>query len=245
MGEQQTLINVTNLVKRYSNSGGSLTALDRVSLSVVPGELVAIVGPTGSGKTTLLNLIAGLDDPDAGDVFLLGERVNTLSEDRKADLRIQAIGMVYQNINLFPGFTVADNIGLPLRLMSRPPFDAHRRANQLLDEFRLSHLAGRYPDELSRGERQLVAIARAMAVDPPVLLLDEPTANLDSATGRRIVNYLRTLANTGSYGIVLATHDLRSASQADRVLSLRDGRIIKETRLEPGRSNLSILAELV
>jgi ABC-type lipoprotein export system ATPase subunit len=152
--------------------------------------------------------------------------------------------VIYQSYNLFPGFNVRENLGLPLRLMMRPPFDAHRRSNELIEVFALTALAERYPAELSGGQRQLVAIARALAAEPPLILADEPTANLDSSTARQIVARLRALADSGKHGVLMATHDLRIASQADRVLSIRDGRIIKETILEPGRSGREILAEL-
>ena len=234
------LIQTEGLTIRY----GAVTALDNVELLVRSGELVALVGPTGSGKTSLLNLLAGLETPDGGTVTLLGQKLDSLSEDGKADLRGRAVGMVYQSINLFSGFSVRDNLGLPLRLMVRPPYDANMRTGELLNEFDLTGLADRFPAELSGGQRQLVAIARALAARPPLILADEPTANLDSASSRRITAQLRALADSGRHGVLLATHDLRIASQADRVISLRDGRIAKETVLQPGRTAREVLAEL-
>lgn len=239
-GLSEFLVRTQKLTKRY----GGVTALDGVDLAVEPGEFVALVGPTGSGKTTLLSLLSGLEEPDRGEVLLLGQRLDDLTEDAVADLRGQAVGMVYQSVNLFPGFTVRENLGLPLRLMLRPPFDAHLRAGELLGEFELSNLAERYPAELSGGQRQLVAIARALAARPPLILADEPTANLDSSAARRITAQLRALADSGRHGVLMATHDLRIASQADRVISLRDGRIVKETVLQPGRTVREVLAEL-
>lgn len=234
------LVQTEGLTIRY----GAVIALDNVELLVRSGELVALVGPTGSGKTSLLNLLAGLETPDGGTVTLLGQKLDSLSEDGKADLRGRAVGMVYQSINLFSGFSVRDNLGLPLRLMVRPPYDANMRTGELLNEFDLTGLADRFPDELSGGQRQLVAIARALAARPPLILADEPTANLDSAASRRITAQLRALADSGRHGVLLATHDLRIASQADRVISLRDGRIAKETVLQPGRTAREVLAEL-
>lgn len=239
-GLNEVLVRTEKLTMRY----GSVTALDGVDLVVNTGEFVALVGPTGSGKTTLLSLLAGLEAPDSGSVMLLGRRLDNMSEDALADLRGQTVGMVYQSINLFSGFTVRENLGLPLRLMVRPPFDAHMRAGELLGEFELAALAERYPAELSGGQRQLVAIARALAARPPLIMADEPTANLDSSAARRITAQLRALADSGSHGVLMATHDLRFASQADRVISLRDGQIVKETVLQPGRAVREVLAEL-
>lgn len=234
------LVQTEDLTMRY----GSVTALEDVEIQVRSGELVALVGPTGSGKTSLLSLLAGLESPESGTVTLLGQRLDRLGEDAVADLRGRAAGMVYQSINLFSGFTVRDNLGLPLRLMVRPPYDAHMRTGELLNEFDLVGLAERFPAELSGGQLQLVAIARALAARPPLILADEPTANLDSAASRRITARLRGLANSGMHGVLMTTHDLRIASQADRVISLRDGRVVKETVLQQGRTAREVLAEL-
>jgi ABC-type lipoprotein export system ATPase subunit len=192
----------------------------------------------------LLALLAGLEQPDRGRVTLLGQPLEELSNDRVIDLRSQAVGFIYQNYNLFPGFTVRENIGLPLRLMLRPPFDAQQRSGQLLAELNIMEFADRYPSELSGGQQQLVAVARALAANPPLVIADEPTANLDSTAARQIMTRLRALADSGEHGVLIATHDLRTASQADRVLTLRDGRIVKETRLQPGRATRDVLAEL-
>lgn len=238
------LVEAKGLSKRYQSSAGPVGALAGVDIQIRTGELVALVGPTGSGKTSLLALLAGLEQPDGGAVTLLGQPLDELNADRVADLRSQVVGMIYQNYNLFPGFTVRENVGLPLRLMLRPPFDANARADQLLQELDIRELANRYPNELSGGQQQLVAVARALAANPPLVLADEPTANLDSNASRQIVNRLRALADSGEHGVLLATHDLRTASQADRVLNLRDGRIVKETVLQPGRATRDVLAEL-
>jgi len=244
MDKGVVLIQITEGAKRHPTSGGAVQALQGVSMTIHAGELVALVGPTGSGKTSLLMLLAGLEEPDAGTVTLLGQPLCELSNDGVTDLRSQAVGFIYQNYNLFPGFTVRENIGLPLRLMLRPPFDADRRAAELLNTFNLTTLAQRYPSELSGGQQQLVAVARALAAKPPLILADEPTANLHSNAARQIVAHLRALADSGEHGVLLATHDLRTASQADRVLTLRDGQIVKETILQPGRSSREVLAEL-
>jgi len=244
MHTRTKLVEGRNLHKRYGAGEKAVAALDGVTLSVAAGEFVALVGPTGSGKTTLLSLLAGLEEADQGEVFLAGHALADLSEDGVADLRGRAVGMIYQSINLFGGFSVLENVGLPLRLMMRPPFDAHVRAKELLSVAGLSGLSERFPADLSGGQRQLVAIARALAADPPLILADEPTANLDSATSRQITARLRTLVDDGRHGVLLATHDLRIASQTDRVISLRDGRIVKETALHAGRPSPEVLAEL-
>lgn len=239
------LAEASNLCKSYQTQTGQVRALDGVDLSVHAGEFVALVGPTGSGKTTLLSLLAGLEPTDRGTVTLLGEDLESLDDDALADLRLRAVGMIYQGYNLFSGFTVRQNVRLPLQLMTRrPPYDASQRTNQLLADFGLPDLAERYPAELSGGQQQLAAIARALAANPPLILADEPTANLDTTMSRQIVSRLRALADSGQHGVILATHDLRVASQADRVLSLRDGRIVKETAMQPGRSGREVLAEL-
>lgn len=245
MNNGEFLVKASNLSKSYRTQTGLVKALEDVSLTVGPGEFVALVGPTGSGKTTLLSLLAGLEPVDNGTVTLLGQDLAQLDEDALADLRLRAVGMIYQTYNLFSGFTVRQNVRLPLQLMTRrPPYDATQRANQLLVDFGLPELAERYPAELSGGQQQLAAIARALATNPPLILADEPTANLDTAMARQIVARLRSLADSLQHGVVLATHDLRVASQADRVLSMRDGRIVKETALQPGRAGREVLAEL-
>jgi len=239
------LVEAKRLSKSYQTQTGQIQALDQVDLALRAGEFVALVGPTGSGKTTLLSLLAGLEPADAGAIMLLGQHLNDLDDDGLADLRLRAVGMIYQSYNLFSGFTVRQNVRLPLQLMTRrPPFDATQRTNQLLADFGLPDLAERYPAELSGGQQQLAAIARALATNPPLILADEPTANVDTGMSRQIVSRLRALADNGEHGVLLATHDLRMASQADRVLSMRDGRIVKETVMQPGRSGREVLAEL-
>ncbi len=239
------LVEAKGLSKSYYTQTGQIQALDQVDLALRAGEFVALVGPTGSGKTTLLSLLAGLEPADAGAVMLLGQRLHDLDDDGLADLRLRAVGMIYQSYNLFSGFTVRQNVRLPLQLMTRrPPFDATQRTNQLLADFGLPDLAERYPAELSGGQQQLAAIARALATNPPLILADEPTANVDTGMSRQIVSRLRALADNGEHGVLLATHDLRMASQADRVLSMRDGRIVKETVMQPGRSGREVIAEL-
>lgn len=243
--EQDILVAAKNLRKRYQSTGGDVEALVGINIEIARGEMVALVGPTGSGKTTLLGLLAGLEAADAGIITLLGQDLDVLNADGLTELRSRAVGMIYQNYNLFPGFTVQENVGLPLRLMMRPPFDAHQRANELVVQLNLETFSERYPPELSGGQQQMVAIARALAAKPPLILADEPTANLDSSTARQIMALLRNLVDSGEHGVLIATHDLRMASQADRVLNLRDGQIAKETELRPGREVKEVLAELV
>ena len=239
------LVQAQQVQKQYQSAGNIMQALQNIDLTIHAGEFVALVGPTGSGKTTLLMVLAGLEQPDSGTVTLQGQSLHTLNDDALTDLRSRAVGMVYQQYNLFPGFTVRDNIALPLRLMADPPHDATARADELITLLALAEIADRHPAELSGGQQQLVAVARALAAGPPLILADEPTANLDNNTARKIVAHLRALADLGEHGVLLATHDLRTASQADRVLTLRDGEIVKETVLTEGRSTSDVLAELV
>ncbi|MEZ4713313.1 MAG: ABC transporter ATP-binding protein [Caldilineaceae bacterium] len=245
MNQPELLVQIDRVSKHFQSAGGAVEAVKDVSVTVHAGEVMALVGPTGSGKTTLLSLMAGLEEPDAGAITLLGRRLAELNADGVTDLRSQAVGFIYQRFNLFPGFTVRENVGLPLRLMLRPPFDAHQRSAQILAELGLDELSARYPGELSMGQQQLAAIARALAANPPLILADEPTANLDTSTARQIMTRLRALADDGQHGVVIATHDLRMASQADRVLNLRDGVLIKETVMQPGKATREVLAELM
>ena len=223
------LAEASSLCKSYQTQTGQVRALDGVDLSVHAGEFVALVGPTGSGKTTLLSLLAGLEPTDRGTVTLLGQDLESLDDDALADLRLRAVGMIYQGYNLFSGFTVRQNVRLPLQLMTRrPPFDASQRTNQLLADFGLPDLAERYPAELSGGQQQLAAIARALAANPPLILADEPTANLDTKTGEQILTLFRTIARDRRRALLIVTHDPAVRRVCDRVLRIRDGLLIRD-----------------
>ena len=192
-----------------------------VNLAVAQGETVAIVGASGSGKTTLLSLLAGLDSPTAGEIHLAGARVDTLDEDARAQLRAGTVGFVFQSFQLLSGFTAIENVMLPAELAGHA--DARERARQALAQVGLEQRLGHYPHQLSGGEQQRVAIARAFAGGPKILFADEPTGNLDIATGARIIDLLFELNARNGATLVLVTHDEALARRCHRVLTLRDG----------------------
>ncbi len=204
-----------------------LTILHPLSLEIARGEFVAIVGPSGSGKSTLLGLIAGLDAPTSGDVLIDGVNITHLSEDALAKLRGEKIGVVFQFFHLIPSLTAFENIAVPMEIAGAR--DAGPRAQTLLDEVGLSGRAHHYPSQLSGGEQQRVALARALANNPPILLADEPTGNLDSANGRHIMELVRDIHGSRGTTIVLVTHDAELAAIADSRLVLRDGRVVEHT----------------
>jgi putative ABC transport system ATP-binding protein len=218
------MITVRDLVMRLPSGGQLLTILDGVSLEVAAGEVVAVTGPSGSGKSTLLGLLAGLDTPSAGSITVDGVEVTRLGEADLARFRRRTIGFVFQSYHLIPTLTALENVAVPLELASTAqPLPAARR---LLDEVGLASRADHYPAQLSGGEQQRVAIARAVALAPPVLLADEPTGNLDSATGGHIIDVLLALNRQRGSTLVLVTHDAALAARAGRAIALRDGRLV-------------------
>jgi putative ABC transport system ATP-binding protein len=205
-----------------------LTILDDVSLAIAAGEFTAILGPSGSGKSTLLALMAGLDRPTSGEVLLDGEAIQDLSEDGLALLRRRKIGFVFQSYQLLGNLTARENVLLPLELTGAS--DAEPRADQLLAAVGLADRGHHFPAQLSGGEQQRVALARAFAPRPPLLLADEPTGNLDSTTGERILALLADLRRDAGTTLVLVTHDPAVAALADRRIHLRDGRVERDER---------------
>ena len=203
-------------------SYGPVHAVAGVSLEVRPGDLVAVFGPSGSGKTTLLNLLAGLDDPDQGTVSFRGRPFAGMGEAERARLRRQDMGFVFQRFGLLPTLSAAENVGLSLRALRTPGAERERRARESLAAVQLAERAEHRPGELSGGERQRVAIARALVHTPAALLADEPTGELDSATGAAILQLLRAAAD-GGRAVVIATHDERVKEMADRALVLHRG----------------------
>jgi putative ABC transport system ATP-binding protein len=216
-------------VGRQLPSGGRmLEILTEIDLVVDRGEFVAVLGPSGSGKSTLLALMAGLDRPSAGEVWVDGQRIDHLSEDRLAVLRRHSIGFVFQSFQLLGNFTARENVMLPMELLARS--DARRRADDLLAAVGLDERGHHYPSQLSGGEQQRVALARAFAPQPKLLLADEPTGNLDGATGRKVLDLLVSLRADEGATLVLVTHDPAVAALADRRIHLADGRIEHEER---------------
>jgi putative ABC transport system ATP-binding protein len=220
------ILELRELTRRLASGGRELTILDRIDLRVRHGESLAVLGPSGSGKSTLLALMAGLDRPSEGEVRLEGTRIDAMSEDALALLRRSKIGFVFQSFQLLGNLTAMENVLLPMELARTP--DAVARANRLLDVVGLSRRGHHYPSQLSGGEQQRIALARAFATRPPVLLADEPTGNLDSATGARVLEILTRLREEQRTTLVLVTHDPAVASFCDRRIHLRDGRIERD-----------------
>ena len=231
MNEQPASENVLELRgvgRRLPSGGRTLEILESIDLEVGRGEFLAILGPSGSGKSTLLALMAGLDRPSNGEVRLNGERIDHLSEDRLATLRRHSVGFVFQSFQLLGNFTARENVMLPMELLARP--DARSRADDLLAAVGLGERGHHYPSQLSGGEQQRVALARAFAPRPTLLLADEPTGNLDGATGRLVLDLLVSLRADEGATLVLVTHDPAVAAVADRRIHLHDGRIAREDR---------------
>ncbi len=220
------MINVRGLSMRLTSGGRGVDVLSDVSLEVPAGQFVAIAGPSGSGKSTLLGLIAGLDQPTAGRIEVAGVEITALDEDALARFRRDHVGYVFQSYHLLATLTAEENVAVPLELADEP--DAAGRARALLAEVGLAERAHHYPVQLSGGEQQRVAVARAMARRPPLLLADEPTGNLDSATGKQIIDLLVGVNRRLGSTLVLVTHDAALAAHADRVVTLRDGRIVSD-----------------
>jgi putative ABC transport system ATP-binding protein len=220
------VIELRGVSKTVQSGSQPLTILHPLDYTIASGEFLAIVGPSGSGKSTLLGLLAGLDAPTTGHILVDGTDITTLTEDRLARLRGEKIGFVFQFFHLVPSLTAFENILVPMEIARRR--DAVTRARTLLDEVGLSDRGHHYPSQLSGGEQQRVAIARALANDPPIVLADEPTGNLDSATGRTIMDLLLNVRGTRKSTLVLVTHDSGLAALADTRLTLRDGRPVDE-----------------
>ncbi len=222
------VVRVRDLTKTFGPPGRETIAVKNVSLAVAPGERVLLLGPSGSGKTTLLTLMAGLLAPTSGSVELFGRDVSTMHPRALQSLRAAAIGFVFQTFRLIDSLTALENVLLVLHFAGRPRAEARRRALVLLDRLGVAHLAGKRPRALSQGEKQRVAVARALANDPPLLVADEPTANLDSACGLEVARLLGEAAAEGRRSLVVTSHDERLARHADRVLRLADGLLYEE-----------------
>jgi putative ABC transport system ATP-binding protein len=221
------MIQLYGVSKAVPSGTGILTILHPLDLAVPARQVVAITGPSGSGKSTLLGLIAGLDAPTTGRIVVDGTEITSLGEDALARLRGRRIGFVFQFFHLLPSLTALENVLIPMEIAGvRLP---RKRAVELLDEVGLSARAHHYPSQLSGGEQQRVAIARALSNDPPLLLADEPTGNLDSATGRQVIDLLLAVNRSRGTTLVLVTHDPELASVADMAVALRDGRVVSQT----------------
>jgi putative ABC transport system ATP-binding protein len=223
--------------KTYLDGADEVHALRDVDLTVEPGKMVAVMGPSGSGKSTLLTIAGALETPTAGDVLIAGHSLAAMSRDDRARLRRRAIGYVFQDFNLLPGLTAAENVALPLELDGLSAGKARAAGLRALDELGLADRAARFPDQLSGGERQRVAIARAVVGDRRLVLADEPTGALDTDTGEAVMRLILTACKAG-VGAVVVTHDAQLASWADRVVFIRDGRVVDRTAPRPGPDSL-------
>jgi len=220
------MIRVSDLTMRLTGGGRTITILNGINLEVPEKQFLAVVGPSGSGKSTLLGLLAGLDHPTAGSIRIDGISLTDLGEDELARLRREKIGVVFQSFHLIPTLTAFENVKVPLELRGDP--DADRQALRFLEEVGLSDRKDHYPVQLSGGEQQRVAIARAFIGRPALLMADEPTGNLDTANGQRIIELILRLHHDQGSTLILVTHDPTLAVHADRVITLRDGRIVDD-----------------
>ncbi|MBC7241370.1 MAG: ABC transporter ATP-binding protein [Anaerolineae bacterium] len=225
------IVQTENLTRIYGSGETAVTALDHVNLSVNEGEFLAVMGPSGCGKSTLLHLIGGLDRPTEGRVVLAGQDLTQLDDDSLTLLRRRKIGFVFQFFNLIPVLTALENVALPLLLDGVPAKEARQRAVEWLERMGLGERLLHRPDQLSAGQQQRVAIARAMVTEPALILADEPTGNLDTRAGDDIANLLRQTVNQWGRTVLMVTHDPRIAAYADRIVFLKDGRIVDETLL--------------
>ncbi|MDZ7265919.1 MAG: ABC transporter ATP-binding protein [candidate division KSB1 bacterium] len=220
------MIRLEDVSKIYGGQGQEVVALREVNLTISAGQFLALYGASGSGKSTLLNLIAGIDRPTHGRIFFDGVDLTALNETALTLLRREKIGFVFQFFNLLPTLTVLENVLLPAQLRDRPPEDLYERGRELLQSLGVADRLDAFPDQLSGGQQQRVAIARALINDPVLILADEPTGNLDSATGDNILALLQQLAMARGKTVLLVTHSLAAARFADSALQVRDGRIL-------------------
>jgi len=231
------MIEVNNLSKRVKSGTEDLTILDNVSLKIPSGQFVAISGASGSGKSTLLGLIAGLDAPTTGDIIIDDQNIVEMDEDGLATLRSRKIGFVFQSFHLIPSLTALENVLIPMEILGLS--DAKSRVAKLLEDVELTNRGHHYPSELSGGEQQRIAIARAFANSPKILLADEPTGNLDSKNGNHIFELMTDLHEKNDVTLVLVTHDQELAKKAQRQIILKDGKVVSDTLLSGNSKDAS------
>jgi putative ABC transport system ATP-binding protein len=237
MSDAMSMLELRQVSKVYGQGAAEVHALRDVSLDVAPGTMVAVMGPSGSGKSTLLTIAGSLEEPTSGQVLVAGWDLASMSRNDKARLRRQSIGYVFQDFNLLPGLTAAENVSLPLELDGVSARKAQKAGLRVLTELGLADRASNYPDQLSGGERQRVAIARAVVGDRRLLLADEPSGALDSANAEAVMRMIHTACEQGVAAVVV-THDARLASWADRVVHIRDGRVVDQAVPAPGPESL-------
>lgn len=224
----QPVLHAKDLTKTYHMGEIDVHALRGVTLDIYPGEFTAIAGPSGSGKSTLLHLLGALDTPSSGEVWLDGERIDTLNRAQLARLRLERIGFVFQSYNLIPVLTALENAAFVLELRGHPPAKREKRALDALKELSLGDFAHRRPNQLSGGQQQRVAVARALAAEPSIILADEPTANLDSKTGIALIDLMKRLNEEDGVTFVFSTHDPRLLERVRRTVRMEDGRIVED-----------------
>src|SRR5690242_10032159 len=234
---EMNVLELRKVSRVYGQGAAEVRALLDVDLAVAAGSMVAVMGPSGSGKSTLLTIAGSLEEPSRGEVWVCGQELSTMSRNAKARLRRRSIGYVFQDFNLLPGLTAAENVALPLELDGTPARKARVAALTSLDELGLADRAGHFPDQLSGGERQRAAIARAVVGQHQLLLADEPSGALDSASGETVMRMIHRACKRGLAAVVV-THDAQLASWADRVVFLRDGRVTDQTAPPPGPESL-------
>ncbi|MGK8490195.1 ABC transporter ATP-binding protein [Nocardia asiatica] len=228
---EPAMLELSGVTKEYRVGGQAVRALDDVGLRIETGEFTSIIGPSGSGKSTLLHLLGALDSPDAGSIRFRGEEIGELDEEQQSAFRRHQVGFVFQFFNLLPTLSAWENVAIPKLLDGTGLRKAKPRALELLDRVGLAERAEHRPAELSGGQMQRVAVARALIMDPPLILADEPTGNLDSKTGAAILELLGEIAGSGS-SVVMVTHDMGAVTYCDRVITLRDGRIGSNDKVE-------------
>ena len=236
------MIELRQVSKSYGQGDAEVHALHKASLAAIEGEMVAVMGPSGSGKSTLLTIAGTLEEPTTGEVLIAGQPAQNMSKAKKAQLRRRTIGYVFQDFNLLPGLTAAENVSLPLELDGTSARRARVVALKALDGLGLGNRAGHYPDQLSGGERQRVAIARAMVGERKIVLADEPSGALDSANSEAIMRLLHSACKDTGMTTMVVTHDAQLASWADRVIFIRDGRITDQTTPLAGPESLLVKA---
>jgi putative ABC transport system ATP-binding protein len=229
--QTQTVVELIDVTKTYRLGEILVEALRGVNMRASGGEIVAIMGPSGSGKSTILNLIGALDRPTSGKVIIAGKDISKMSENKLGEIRRDSIGYIFQFYNLIPVLTAYENVELPMLITGVSGEKRAARAHELLGLVGLANRAHHRPDELSGGEQQRVAVARALSKRPPLVLADEPTGDLDSKSGMQVMTILKDLAKKELSTVVMVTHDHQMASLADRILELRDGKIVKETEI--------------
>jgi len=223
------MIRLDNVTKTYRQGRTPVPALAGISLDVAEGQFLSVMGASGSGKSTMLHLIGGLDVPDSGSISVGGQELSRMSDDDLTIFRRRKIGFVFQFFNLLPTLTAEENVALPLLLDGKSMRDARPKVEGLLDRVGLGARRTHKPDELSGGEMQRVAIARALVIDPVLVLADEPTGNLDSKTGEEILDLVKQAANDARQTVVMVTHDARAAAYGDRLITLKDGKVVSDT----------------